>query len=44
VEKRRGKIDTKDDVKYDDEENVLPVMDAPFGEKQREERWLAVFS
>jgi hypothetical protein len=44
VEKRRGKIDTKDDAKYNDEEDVLPVTDAPFGEKQWEERRLAAFN
>jgi hypothetical protein len=44
AEKRRGKIDTKDDAKHDDEEDVLPVTDAPFGEKQREERRLAAFN
>jgi hypothetical protein len=41
VEKRSDKIDTKDDAKYDDKEDVLPVTDAPFGEKQR---WLAAFN
>jgi hypothetical protein len=44
AEKRRGKIDTKDDAKYDDKEDVLPDIYAPFGEKQREERWLAAFN
>ncbi len=44
VAKRRGKIDTKDEAKYDDEEDVLPVTDAPFGVKQREQRRLAEFN
>ncbi len=44
AEKRSDKIDTKDDAKYDDKEDVLPVTDAPFGEKQREERRLAAFN
>ncbi len=55
AKKRRGKLDTNDDAKYNAAEkrwdkidtedgNVLPVTDAPFGEKQWEERWLAVFN
>jgi hypothetical protein len=44
AEKRRGKIDTEDDAKYNDNEDVLPVTDAPLGEKQWEEGWLAAFN
>ncbi len=44
VVERRGKIDTKDVAKYDDEEDVLPVTNAPFGVKQREDRRLVEFN
>jgi hypothetical protein len=44
AEKRSGKIDTKDEAEYDDKKDVLPVTDAPFGVKQREERCLAEFN
>ncbi len=44
AEKESDKIDTKDDAKYHDKEDVLPVTDVPFGEKQQEERRLAVFN
>jgi hypothetical protein len=44
AKKRKDKIDTEDDTKYNDKENVLPVTDAPFGEKQREQRSLATFN
>jgi hypothetical protein len=44
AEKRSDKIDTKDGTKYNGKEDVLPVTDVPFGEKQREERWLAAFN
>ncbi len=42
--KSRGRIDTEDDAKYNDEEDVLPVTDAPFGMKQHEQRRLAAFN
>jgi hypothetical protein len=32
--KRRGKLDTKDNAKYDDKEDVLLLTDAAIGEKQ----------
>ncbi len=44
AEKRSGKIDTKDDAKYNDKEDVLPVAGAPFGMKQQEERHLTEFN
>jgi hypothetical protein len=44
AKKRREKIRTKDDAKYNDKDDVLPVTDAPFGEKQQEERQLAAFN
>jgi hypothetical protein len=31
AEKRRGKIDTKDDIEYNDDKDVLPLTDAPCG-------------
>ncbi len=40
----RGKIDTEDEAEYDDEEDVLPVTDAPFGVKQQDKRRLAEFN
>ncbi len=33
AEKRSAKTDTEDDAKYDDQEDVLPVRGAPFGDK-----------
>jgi hypothetical protein len=44
AEKSGGKIDTKDKAEYNDEEDVLPVTNAPFGVRQREERCLAEFN
>jgi hypothetical protein len=44
AQKSGGKIDTKDDAKYNDEEDVLPVTDAPFGVKQWEKRRLSEFN
>jgi hypothetical protein len=44
AKKRRGKWDTEDDAKYHDKEDVLPLNDVAFGEKQREQRRLAVFN
>jgi hypothetical protein len=44
AEKRSANTDTKDDAKYDDKEDVLPVTDVPFGMKQRGERRLADFN
>jgi hypothetical protein len=44
IAERRGKIDTKDEAEYNDREDVLPVTDAPFGVKQRDERHLAEFN
>ncbi len=41
AKKRRGKSDTKDDTKYDDEEDVLPLTDAALGGLQQEQRRLA---
>jgi hypothetical protein len=38
AKKRRGKLDTADEAKYDDEEDVLPLTDAALGEKHREQR------
>ncbi len=34
-EERRGKSDAWDEAEYDDEDNVLPVMDAPFEVRQQ---------
>ncbi len=44
VVERRGKNDTKDEAEYNDEEDVLPVTDAPFGVRQRGKRRLAEFN
>jgi hypothetical protein len=46
AEKRsaKTKTDTKDDAKYDDKEDVLPIGGVPFGMKQQEERRLAEFN
>jgi hypothetical protein len=39
--KRWGKSDTEDDAEYNNEEDFLPLTDAPMGEQQREQRRLA---
>jgi hypothetical protein len=39
-----GKGDAWDEAEYDDEDNVLPVTDAPFGVTQRDARCLAEFN
>jgi hypothetical protein len=44
IAERRGKNDTEDEAEYDDEEDVLPVTDAPFGVRQRDKRSLAEFN
>jgi hypothetical protein len=44
AEKRSANTDTKDDTKYDDKEDDLPVGGVPFGMKQRGERCLADFN
>jgi hypothetical protein len=43
-EGRRGKSDAWDEAEYDDEDDVLPVTDAPFGVRQRNARRLAEFN
>ncbi len=43
-EEGRGEGDALDEAKYDDEDNVLPVTDAPFGVTQRDARRLAEFN
>jgi hypothetical protein len=44
AKKRRGKSDTKDDAKYNNKEDVLPLTDAAFEEKQQEQRRLSAFN
>jgi hypothetical protein len=44
AEKRSAKTDTKDDAKYDDKEDVLPISGVPFGMRQQGERRLADFN
>ena len=44
AKKRRGKLDTKDDAKYNNKEDVHPLTDAVFGGKHREQRRLAAFN
>jgi hypothetical protein len=44
VEKRSANTDNKDDAKYNDEEDDLPIGGVPFGMKQRIERRLADFN
>ncbi len=43
-EGRRGKSDAWDEAEYDDEDDVLPVTDAPFGVRQWDARRLAEFN
>jgi hypothetical protein len=43
-EERRGKSDAWDEAEYDDEDDVLPVTDAPFGVRRRDARCLAAFN
>ncbi len=43
-EERRGKSDAWDEAEYDDEDDVLPVTDAPFGVRQCNVRHLAEFN
>ncbi len=43
-EEGRGKGDAWDEAEYDDEDNVLPVTDAPFEVMQRDARRLADFN
>jgi hypothetical protein len=43
-EERRGKKDAWDEAEYDDEDNILPVTDVPFGVTQRDARCLAEFN
>jgi hypothetical protein len=42
-EVRRGKSDAWDKAEYDDEDDILPVTNAPFGVRQRDARRLAEF-
>ncbi len=42
--KRSTNTDTKDDAKYDDKEDVLPISGVPFGMKQQGGRHLADFN
>ncbi len=44
AEKRSANTDTKDDAKYNDEEDDLPVGGVPFGKKQQGERRLTDFN
>jgi hypothetical protein len=44
TKKRSANIDTVDDAKYNDEEDVLPVGGVPFGMKQQGARRLADFN
>ena len=44
VAERRGKNDTWDEAEYNDEEDVLPVTDTPFGVRQRDKKRLAEFN
>jgi hypothetical protein len=44
AEKRSANTDTKDDAKYNNEEDVLPIGGVPFGMKQQGERRLADFN
>ncbi len=44
AEKRCANTDTKDDAKYNDKEDVLPVGGVPFGMKQQGKRRLADFN
>jgi hypothetical protein len=43
-EEGSGKGDAWDEAEYDDEDNVLPVTDVPFGLMQRDARCLAEFN
>jgi hypothetical protein len=43
-EEGRGKSDAWDEAEYDDEDDVLPVTDAPFGVTQLDGRCLAEFN
>jgi hypothetical protein len=43
-EEGRGRGDAWDEAEYDDEDDVLPVTDAPFGVTQRDVRHLAEFN
>jgi hypothetical protein len=43
AKKGRGKSDTKVDAKYNNKEDVLPLTDVAFGEKQWEQRRLLRF-
>ncbi len=44
VAERRGNNDTNDEAEYNNEEDVLPVTDAPFGVRQWDERCFAEFN
>jgi hypothetical protein len=42
--KRRDKLDTIDDAKYNDKEDAVPLTDVALGEEQRKQRRLAAFN
>jgi hypothetical protein len=43
TKRRRGKLDTVEDAKYNEEEDVVPLTDVTLGKEQREQRRLAAF-